>query len=102
MEDMKHLLTLMDLDDQEIVQLLDLADQLKYEKKHGIAHPHLKGKSIGLIFQKASTRTRVSLKPACTSWEDRHCFCPAVTCRLAVGNRCRIQPACCPGIWMAS
>ncbi len=82
MEDMKHLLTLMDLDDQEIVQLLDLADQLKYEKKHGIAHPHLKGKS--------------------TSWEDRHCFCPAATCRLAVGNRCRIQPACCPGIWMAS
>ena len=62
MEDMKHLLTLMDLDDQEIVQLLDLADQLKYEKKHGIAHPHLKGKSIGLIFQKASTRTRVSFE----------------------------------------
>ncbi|WP_369522072.1 ornithine carbamoyltransferase, partial [Faecalibaculum rodentium] len=59
---MKHLLTLMDLDDQEIVQLLDLADQLKYEKKHGIAHPHLKGKSIGLIFQKASTRTRVSFE----------------------------------------
>lgn len=29
---MKHLLTLMDLEDQEIVQLLDLADQLKYEK----------------------------------------------------------------------
>ena len=62
MEDMKHLLTLMDLDDQEIVQLLDLADQLKYEKKHGIAHPHLKGKSIGLIFQKASTRTRASFE----------------------------------------
>ncbi len=59
---MKHLLTLMDLEDQEIVQLLDLADQLKYEKKHGIAHPHLKGKSIGLIFQKASTRTRVSFE----------------------------------------
>lgn len=59
---MKHLLKLSDLSDQEIVQLLDLADQLKYEQKHGIDHPYLKGKSIGLIFQKSSTRTRVSFE----------------------------------------
>ena len=41
---------------------VDLADQLKYEKKHGIQHHLLEGKSIGLIFQKSSTRTRVSFE----------------------------------------
>lgn len=59
---MKHLLKMLDLSSEEITQILDLADQLKYEKKHGIAHPYLEGKSIGLIFQKSSTRTRVSFE----------------------------------------
>lgn len=59
---MKHLLKMLDLSPEEITQILDLADQLKYEQKHGITHPHLKGKTIGLIFQKASTRTRVSFE----------------------------------------
>lgn len=59
---MKHLLKMLDLSPAQITQILDLADQLKYEKKHGIAHPYLVGKSIGLIFQKASTRTRVSFE----------------------------------------
>ena len=59
---MKHLLKLLDLSQQEIFDLLDLADQLKYENKHGIAHPRLAGKTLGMIFQKASTRTRVSFE----------------------------------------
>ena len=59
---MKHFLKLMDLTEQEILDLLNLADQLKYERKHGIAHPHLAGKTLGMIFQKASTRTRVSFE----------------------------------------
>lgn len=59
---MKHLLKLLDLSTEEIIRILDLADQLKYERKHGIPHEHLKGKSIGLIFQKSSTRTRVSFE----------------------------------------
>lgn len=59
---MKHLLKLQDLSPEEITRILDLADQLKYEKKHGIEHPHLKGKAVGLIFQKSSTRTRVSFE----------------------------------------
>lgn len=59
---MNHLLKLLDCTSEEIVSILDLADQLKYEKKHGIAHRHLEGKSIGLIFQKSSTRTRVSFE----------------------------------------
>lgn len=59
---MKHLLKLMDLSYKEILEILNLADQLKYELKHGIPHPHLKGKTLGMIFQKASTRTRVSFE----------------------------------------
>ena len=49
---MKHLLKMLDLSTEEIIEILDLADQLKYELKHGIPHPHLKGKSLGMIFQK--------------------------------------------------
>lgn len=59
---MKHLLTMKQLSEKEILSILDLADQLKYERKHNIEHPLLKGKSIGLIFQKSSTRTRVSFE----------------------------------------
>ena len=59
---MKHLLKLLDCTPEEIKSILDLADQLKYEKKHGIPHKYLEGKSIGLIFQKSSTRTRVSFE----------------------------------------
>ena len=57
---MKHLLKMMDLSTEEIIEILNLADQLKYELKHGIPHDHLKGKTLGMIFRKASTRTRVA------------------------------------------
>jgi ornithine carbamoyltransferase len=59
---MKHLLKLSDLSAEEILELLNLADQLKYEQKHGIAHPHLAGKTLAMIFTKSSTRTRVSFE----------------------------------------
>ena len=59
---MIHLLKMMDLSTEEIIEILNLADQLKYELKHGIPHDHLKGKTLGMIFRKASTRTRVSFE----------------------------------------
>ena len=59
---MKHLLKLSDLSKQEIIDILDLADQLKYAKKNGIEHKYLAGKTLGMIFQKSSTRTRVSFE----------------------------------------
>ncbi|MBQ9713823.1 MAG: ornithine carbamoyltransferase [Clostridia bacterium] len=59
---MKHLLKLMDLSQKEITQILNLADQLKFEKKNGIEHHLLKGKTLGMIFSKSSTRTRVSFE----------------------------------------
>jgi len=59
---MKHLLKMLDLSTEEIIDILNLADQLKYEQKHGIEHHRLKGKTLGMIFQKSSTRTRVSFE----------------------------------------
>ncbi|MDR1620524.1 MAG: ornithine carbamoyltransferase [Clostridiales bacterium] len=59
---MRHLLKLGDLTTEEITDILNLADQLKYEQKNGASRPLLKGKTLGLIFQKASTRTRVSFE----------------------------------------
>lgn len=60
---MKHLLCLNDWTSDEIVSVLDLADKLKYENKNGIRHDHhLRGKTMGMIFSKSSTRTRVSFE----------------------------------------
>lgn len=61
---MKNLLKLMDLSEREIIEILNTADQLKFEKKNGIPHKILEGKSLGLIFAKSSTRTRVSFEVA--------------------------------------
>ena len=59
---LKHLLKLLDLTKEEIVEILNLADQLKWENKNNIPHKVLEGKSLGMIFQKSSTRTRVSFE----------------------------------------
>lgn len=59
---MRHLLKLQDLTREDILSILNLADQLKFERNNGIQKDYLKGKKIGLIFQKASTRTRVSFE----------------------------------------
>ncbi len=55
---------MLDLSKEEIIDILDTADQLKYELKNNIPHQqyNLKGKTLGMIFQKASTRTRVSFE----------------------------------------
>lgn len=58
----KDLLRMDNLSKEEILDILNLADQLKYENKHNIEHHLLKGKSLGMIFEKASTRTRVSFE----------------------------------------
>ena len=59
---MKHLLKLLDWSKEEILETLDLADKLKAEKKAGIKHHILEGKTLGMIFEKSSTRTRVSFE----------------------------------------
>ena len=56
------LLKMADLTKEDIIDILNLASQLKYERKNGIEHKLLAGKTLGMIFQKASTRTRVSFE----------------------------------------
>lgn len=58
----RDLLSLRDLTTEEVYKILDLAKELKAKQKAGIAHPVLKGKTLGMIFQKSSTRTRVSFE----------------------------------------
>lgn len=59
---MKHFISIHDITTEEFHALLDLAIRLKKETKAGIAHPILKGKSLGMIFTKSSTRTRISFE----------------------------------------
>lgn len=59
---MKHFLKLLDCTTEEIIELLDLADQLKKYVKEGKEHHFLKGKTLGMVFEKSSTRTRVSFE----------------------------------------
>lgn len=58
----RDLLTLMDYTGEELNELLNTADQLKYEQKNHMAHPKLQGKTLGMVFQQNSTRTRVSFE----------------------------------------
>ena len=81
----RHFLTLLDHTEEELQELLNMADQLKYEQKNGIAHPHLKGKTLGLIFGELSTRTRVSFE----------------ICKWTGASRCRTRPGSWGAIWTA-
>ena len=59
---MKHLLSLNDLTTEEIEKILSLAAKLKKDLKNGVENKILKGKTLGMIFTKSSTRTRVSFE----------------------------------------
>jgi ornithine carbamoyltransferase len=62
----KHFLTLLDFSSSEVLYLLDLAIKLKKSQKEGNCPQHLSGKSLGMIFENASTRTRVSFEVGMT------------------------------------
>ena len=58
----KDLLKLLDLSREEITKILNVADQMKYNQKHNLTHNYLAGKTLAMIFEKNSTRTRVSFE----------------------------------------
>ncbi|HWR55596.1 MAG TPA: ornithine carbamoyltransferase [Negativicutes bacterium] len=58
----RDFLSIHDFTTEEIYRFLDLADALKAKQKRGEEHRILQGKTLGMIFQKASTRTRVSFE----------------------------------------
>lgn len=57
-----HFLTLSDYTGEELNELLNMADQLKYEQKHRMEQTGLRGRTLGMIFDRHSTRTRVSFE----------------------------------------
>ncbi|AFV23288.1 ornithine carbamoyltransferase [Methanolobus psychrophilus R15] len=61
---MKHLISMADLSQEEIIEILDVATDLKEKRVKGKVTDLLKNKSIGMIFEKSSTRTRVSFEVA--------------------------------------
>ena len=65
---MKHLLKLSDWSEKEIIETLNLADQLKFEKKNGIEHYLLKGKTLGMIFEKSSRNSPSMRQPSTRSF----------------------------------
>ena len=69
----KHLLKLMDLSKEEIIEILDLADKLKYERKNGIAHPILAGKKLGMIFPREKNMYVGDLLDSWTQWGPELC-----------------------------
>ena len=71
---MKHLLKLMDLSREEILSVLNLADQLKYERKKGVFKDYLHGKKLGMIFRNPPRVPAFRLKRACTSWAATRSF----------------------------
>ena len=60
----RDFLKLLDYSGEEILQLLDLAAELKAQKKSGVPHMLCEGKSVALIFEKTSTRTRCAFEVA--------------------------------------
>ena len=98
---MNHLLKLLDLSTEEITGILDLADQLKYERKHNIPHRHLEGQTLGMIFQKSSTRTRVSFETGMYQL-GMPCSSHQKICRSAAESRFRIQRVYYPATLTAS
>ena len=58
----KDMLSIHDLSVEEVQEILALAAELKAKQKAGIEHHLLKGKTLGMIFEKSSTRTRVSFE----------------------------------------
>ncbi|TVP84353.1 MAG: ornithine carbamoyltransferase [Alkalicoccus sp.] len=63
---LEHLLTMNDLSSGDLKELIEEAVQMKHQQKNGVPHPHLAGKTLGMIFEKSSTRTRVSFEVGMT------------------------------------
>lgn len=81
-----NLLSLEELAQSQISGILDLADKLKAERKRGIVRKELAGKSLVMLFQKASTRTRVSFEVAMTELGGSSIFLSSSDTQLARGE----------------
>lgn len=83
---MKDLLKLADLTQADIIKILNLGDQMKYNQKNGLPHTVLSGKSLAMIFSKSSTRTRVSFEVGIGQLGGRALFLSQADIQLGRGE----------------
>lgn len=82
----RDFLSLNDYTSEEIGSILELAEELKKMQKWNVPHPYLQGKSLGMIFQKSSTRTRVSFEVAMNQLGGHPLFLSAGDLQLGRGE----------------
>ena len=93
----KDLLKLLDLTREDITKILNLADQMKYNQKHGLPHEHLKGKTLAMIFEKNSTRTRVSFEVGVYQMGGHALFLSGKESQIGRGEPLPTPPGCSAG-----
>lgn len=82
----QHMLTINDISQMELYELIDDALEMKQQLKNGVAHHHLAGKTLGMIFEKSSTRTRVSFEVGMTQLGGHAIFLNANDMQLGRGE----------------
>ena len=83
---MKHFLSLKDYTKEEIIEIIELGLQIKKETKNKIFKPYLKNKNLGMIFEKSSTRTRVSFETGINQLSGNGLFLSSKDIQLGRGE----------------
>jgi len=98
----RHFLALHDFNEIELYGMLTLARELKAKQKQGIAHRLLDGKTVALIFEKASTRTRVSFEVGVFQLGGHGLFMSSGTSQMGRGepikDSARVMARYCDGV----
>jgi ornithine carbamoyltransferase len=98
----RHFLALHDFNEIELYGMLTLARELKEKQKQGVAHRLLDGKTVALIFEKASTRTRVSFEVGVFQLGGHGLFMSSGTSQMGRGepikDSARVMSRYCDGI----
>ncbi len=98
----KHCVGLSDYTKDDIYRVLKLALGLKQRQKHGIAHKHLEGKVLAMIFAKRSTRTRVSFQTGIFQLGGTGLFLSSDDLQLGrgetIGDTAKVLSSMCDGI----
>jgi ornithine carbamoyltransferase len=82
----RDFLSLYNYTPEEIYYILDFARELKSQQKNGIPHPLLRDKILGMIFQKSSTRTRISFEVGISQLGGRALFLSSRDLQLGRGE----------------
>jgi ornithine carbamoyltransferase len=98
----RHFLALHDYNEIELYGMLTLARELKAKQKQGVPHRLLEGKTVALIFEKASTRTRVSFEVGVFQLGGHGLFMSSGTSQMGRGepikDSARVMSRYCDGV----